>query len=126
MTNERGFTLLEVVIALAIIAIALATATRATAVAGDSSYRIKQHILANWVAQNRLAERLAQRDQAVDIGVNTGSAEQAGLVFTWQETVTTTDNPAFRRLEVKVFSPGDENHAAAQLIGYLAQTQAPE
>ena len=50
---RRGFTLVEVLVALAILAVALAAASRASAMMADSSSELRERLLAGWVAQNR-------------------------------------------------------------------------
>ncbi len=113
----RGFTLLEVLVALAIVAVALTAAVRATGVSIDSSTQVKEHLLASWVAQNRLAE-LTARHAFPPLGSNSGSAQEAGRNFTWEEIVTATPNPDFHRVEIRVRAAGSD-HVAASIIGYL-------
>ena len=117
----KGFTLLEVLIALTILAIALASATRATGVVVDSSLVLKQRILGSWVAKNRLAEHIA-RAEWLDPGVKTGSAEQAGQTFQWQETVRETQNQRFRSIEIRILARDGDSHALSELTGYLVRT----
>ncbi|MEW9899678.1 type II secretion system minor pseudopilin GspI [Chitinivorax sp. PXF-14] len=116
----RGFTLVEVLVALAILAIALAAAMRATSGMIGSAGEMKTRLAAGWVAQNRLAEHLAMRDFP-EVGSNTGKADQAGLHFSWREDVSGTPNKNFRRIEIKVFSGEQSDYASAQLIGYLSR-----
>jgi general secretion pathway protein I len=116
-----GFTLLEVLVALAIVATALAAAVRASGVSVDSSAQVTERLLASWVAQNRLAE-LSARRIFPDLGTQSGTAKQAGRDFSWEETVGTTPNADFRRVEIRVRAGGD--HVAATLVGYLAVPQA--
>jgi general secretion pathway protein I len=117
--SNRGFTLLEVLVALAIIAIALTAAVRAAGVSLDSSAQVKERMLASWVAQNRLAE-LTARHTFPDLGTRNGTAAQAGRTFTWEEITGVTPNENFRRVEIRVRATGQE-HVAATLVGYLAQ-----
>jgi general secretion pathway protein I len=73
-----------------------------------------------WVAQDRLAEHTA-RAAWLDVGTRQGTAEQARVQFTWRETVSSTPNARFRRVEIQVFPSGSPEHAAATLIGYSAR-----
>ncbi|VAX16578.1 hypothetical protein MNBD_NITROSPINAE01-215 [hydrothermal vent metagenome] len=52
----KGFTLLEVLISIGILAIVLGATVRASGVATDSANISKSHVMALWVAQNRIAE----------------------------------------------------------------------
>jgi general secretion pathway protein I len=114
----RGFTLLEVLVALAIIAIALTAAVRASGVSLDSSAQVRERMFATWIAQNRLAE-LTARHEFPALGRHGGEATQAGRKFTWEEIVAPTPSDDFRRVEIQVRAAG-QDHVAATLVGYLA------
>lgn len=123
--KDGGFTLLEVMIALVILAVALAAATRASQMATDSTFTVKQRLIAGWVAENRLAERHASSLKPwPEPGTTDGEATQAGLTFSWQEIISDTPNKAFRRIEVRVYSPRDKDYALATLVGYIANTRS--
>ncbi|HUX32013.1 MAG TPA: type II secretion system minor pseudopilin GspI [Thiobacillus sp.] len=121
--SARGFTLIEVLVALAILAIALAAASRASAMMANSSAELRQRLLASWVAQNRLAELQARRAWP-NAGTYEGEVEQAGLKLTWHETVSATSNRAFLRVEIHVGAAGRDEHALARLTGYLARAES--
>lgn len=117
-----GFTLIEILVALAILAIALAAAARASSMSVSSSDRLRQHLLASWVAQNRLAEHAARRDWP-DIGIRTGEVEQGNEPLRWEERVSATPNTRFRRIEIAVYPSAEPDHEAARLAGYLSAPQ---
>jgi general secretion pathway protein I len=115
-----GFTLIEILVALAILAVALAAGMRAVAQSADSATLLKQRTLALWIAQNRLAAaQLAGAAPAT--GERGGEATQAGTRFVWRETVSGTPNPAFRRIDIVVADPAAPDYALARIAGFLGQ-----
>lgn len=96
-----GFTLIEVLVALAIIAIALGAGLRAAAVTTDNTLALRERTLAHWVAENQLA-RLRVAPELPPLGRMDGEAEQAGERFIWLAVVESTPNPNFRRVVLSV------------------------
>lgn len=121
MRSRRGFTLIEILVALAILAIALAASVRAAGVGADTTLDLKERLLAGWIAQDRVAE-YAVRPLWPDIGTRQGNADQAGVRFVWRETVSGTPNPRFRRVEVQVFPARTPDRAVARLVGYAVRS----
>jgi general secretion pathway protein I len=120
LERTAGFTLVEVLVALAILAIALAAAMRTLHLTTDSAQETKLRLLATWVAQNQLAESTAKHEFPAP-GISNGNLEYAGVKFAWQHNISGTPNAAFRKLEIRVTKPDDTAHALAQLTGYLVQ-----
>ncbi len=112
--------MLETLVALAILAIAMAAILRATGTATNHVAEMRNRLIADWVAQNRLATHAARGDW-LPVGIQTGEESQAGFRMLWREEISDTRNPAFRRIVVSVFSPDDPQYALRQLSGYLAQ-----
>ena len=116
--HPRGFTLIEVLVALAIVAVALSAGMRALAQGADGASSLKARTLALWVAENRLAR--AQLDLSPQgATVASGEETQAGMTLAWRQTIGATLNPAFRRIEIVVTEPGRPDYALAGLAGYL-------
>ena len=104
--TARGFTLIEVLIALVILGVALAAAARAASVATTGAEESKLRTLATWVAQNRIAELTAMRIFP-STGTTNGRAQMAGIDFEWQQLTSETPNAAFRKIELNILRPGD-------------------
>jgi general secretion pathway protein I len=117
-SSDAGFTLVEVLVALAIISIALMAALRSAAQGTSNVGELRSRLLAGWVAENRLAEHRAREDW-LPLGIQRGSETQGGLEFGWREEVIGTPNPAFRRVDVRVFTNSDESHSLAHLVGFV-------
>lgn len=118
--RRAGFTLIEVLVALAIIAIALLAALRAAGQGTINVGELRARLLAGWVAENLLAEHRARGDW-LPLGIQRGKQRQAGIEFAWREEVIATPNSAFRRVEVFVFSAPEESRALAHFTGFLVQ-----
>ena len=121
--DERGFTLVEMLVALAVVAVALTAGMRAVAQSADAATLLKQRTLALWVAQNRLAAAQLELPWPAP-GERNGDAVQAGARFAWREIVSGTPNPAFRRIEIVVADVAEPGYVLARLTGFLGQTAA--
>jgi general secretion pathway protein I len=118
--SQRAFTLIEILIAVAILAIALAATTRAASLAIDSSYETRHRLLATWAAENRIAEIRASRlfPSPATTQLN---AVQAGVSLMIEETVSDTQNPTIRRVDLAVSDARDPNRVLTKMTAFVGQ-----
>ncbi len=116
---SRGFTLLEVLVALVIIGVALAASMRGALSLIGAAEDTRYAMLATTVAENRLLElRLARG--SLQVGQTTTPCAQADVEFECLQTVKSTPNPFFRRVELQVFRvSGDGRRRHAEMMAVL-------
>lgn len=119
--GQRGFTLLESLIAMFILAIAMAAVLRASGASTSHVEAMRTRVLADWVAQNRLAMQTVRGEYPGAGTEQDGEETQDGVRLLWHEKVNGTPNPAFRRVVITVFSPDDPKHSLRKLVGFLTQ-----
>lgn len=98
---QRGFTLIEVLVALAIVAIALAAGSRTAGALIHNSDRRSDVMLAQWCAENELMQARMVL-QLPSIGTIQSQCEQAGRRFQVELVISGTVNPALRRVDARV------------------------
>ena len=115
---HQGFTLVEVLVALAIVAVALLSALRVAGMATHSLQDLRGRLLAGWVADDLLAEHRARGDW-LPIGVQSGRTDQGGIGFSWREEVIATPNAAFRRVDIYVEDAAAPDRSLAHVTGFV-------
>lgn len=117
---ERGFTLLEIIIALAIAVLGIAAVAKATGGAATVAAETRERTLAVWVAGNRLSELRITRSWPAP-----GSADavrtMGGRTWYLTQTVSGTPNEDLRRVDVAVFTDQDRVEKEFELYGYVAR-----
>jgi general secretion pathway protein I len=97
----RGFTLIEVIVALFIVALGMAALMSTMSSAADTSIYLRDKMFAEWIALNRVVEtRLAFRRPSK--GKSDGEVEYAGRRWRWEQEVFETEVPGILRIDVKV------------------------
>jgi general secretion pathway protein I len=122
-SRRAGFTLLEVLVALAIVAVALTASMRGAMTLTNNSRDVDRKLYAVLTAQNQLLEVRFIGGQAAP-GDSEFECSQGGVQFHCRQTISTTPNPFFRRVEVHVSSEGDDAREYADLMALLPITTA--
>ena len=113
-----GFTLIEVLVALAIVAVALLAGVRAVGAMAQTNAELKLRLLAQIAAENRIAELRAAR-AFPGIGSRTVACPQGKARLECVEEIKGTPNPLFRRVDVRVYEGAGRERVLAELIGIL-------
>jgi general secretion pathway protein I len=104
--QQRGFTLLEVLIALAIVAMSVGALLGTITSSASNVIYLKDKTLAEWVALNRLTEvRIDQ--QMPGKGKRSGNSVMAGQRWEWQEEVIELPIKGMFRIEVRAHATGE-------------------
>jgi general secretion pathway protein I len=114
--RTRGFTLLEVLVALVIIGVALAASMRGAMSMTSTAEYTREKMLAVMTAENRLLELRLARER-LEQGETSVPCEQGGQTFQCVQAVKPTPNPFFRRVEVRVFR--SQNEGSPRMLAEL-------
>jgi len=117
---QSGFTLIEMLAAVAVLAIAMAAILSGMARHAANAGYLRERTVALWVAHNRLTE-IELQPAWPDVGKSDGEVEMAGLKWKWMAEVKKTPDEHLRRIDLRVLSP-DRKATAAQLSAFFADT----
>jgi general secretion pathway protein I len=99
--RTRGFTLIEVLVALAIVAVGMAAVMRTVSSSADTIFYLRDKTFAQWVALNQIAN-LRITGQSPGVGNSEGDTDYAGRKWHWRQEVVASEVPGVKRIDVSV------------------------
>lgn len=119
----RGFTLVEVMVALAIAALGLAAVAASVSQMVDAAMSMQQRSYANWIAQNKIAElRLA--NVVPEVSSTSGQVQYAGLDWDWRADISETGVENLFRVDVTVTQAG-QDEVLRSVSGFIGEPGIP-
>ena len=110
-----GFTLIEVVVALAVIALGLVATIKTVSVVTRNTAHLNERMIATWVAQNALAEFELNIEGNANENTS-GQEDMAGATWYWTKTLVNTGDPGIRRVQIEVMR---DDQPASQVYASL-------
>lgn len=123
LSKRKGFTLLEVLIAMVIFGTTVAFLLRNINQQLHAHNGISVKTVAHWVAMNKMAENRLL-DNWPPIGVTRGQVEMRNREWYWLQTVSKTSEADLRQIEIEVRMNESDDNAETRFIGFMANKEA--
>lgn len=121
--RASGFTLVEVMVALAIAALGLAAVAASVSQMVDAAISMQQRSYANWIAQNKIAElRLA--NVVPEVSSTSGQVQYAGMDWDWRADISETGVENLFRVDVTVTQAG-QDEVLRSVAGFIGEPGIP-
>jgi|HubBroStandDraft_5_1064220.scaffolds.fasta_scaffold974585_2 general secretion pathway protein I len=121
--QQRGFTLMEVLVALAVLALGMIAVIGAAGSSTRLGSELRDRTFADWVAMNELTSiRLAKSAPAN--GSLNGDADMGGEKWHWKATISGTEDPNLLRIDVAVGTADKPDDAIETVSGFMGSSQA--
>ena len=119
--HQRGFTLLEVLVALAVLAITMGALIKVTDSYAFNAGYLQEKTLAQWIAENKAVEYQLM-NEFPPVGSKEGETEMVTVDWQWRVKVSNTDDKRLRRLDISVaLKQGDLDYPITTLVAFVGQ-----
>ena len=120
--TTAGFTLLEVLVALAVLALSMGAVIKAVSDYTNNQSYLRDRTMATWVARNVLVQFRVEKEWP-KVGERKGTEEMGTREWRWLAVISQTEEAELRRLDVEVFhiDSEDDESPLSVLSGFLVQ-----
>lgn len=118
--NQRGFTLLEVLVALTICAVTAIMLYRQVNASVISSERLEEKSIALLIAKNHYNQLLIER-YSLPVGEKVEQIDSAGREWSIRSMVSETTRPQLRQVTLVVYSDNDDEYPAITLTRLIGE-----
>ena len=123
--NLKGFTLLEVLVALLVIAMTMTAASQSVSSSSRTLSRLQESTFARWVAESEMANIQLGLVKPT-AGLASGETLLGGRQWQWQRSITVAADPELRRVKIAVATT-DHHQPSSTLVAFvLAKPQADQ
>ncbi|WP_455375876.1 type II secretion system minor pseudopilin GspI [Kaarinaea lacus] len=120
--SRKGFTLIEVIVALGIIATAMAAVMMTVSANVRNATGLKERTFAHWVAMNKMNELMIQNESEFPpIKKTTGSVLMAEHEWFWEQEVEKTEVDTVRRVYLRVRVNEEDEFPMTTLVGFVSK-----
>lgn len=116
---SKGFTLLEVLIAMAIFGSAIVFLLKSMNEQEFAHANISIKTIAHWVAVNKMNETRTEKDWP-SIGTTRGEQMMRNQKWYWLQTVSKTSEKELRQIEIEVRYEEEDENPATRFVGFMA------
>jgi len=120
--GSRGFTLIEVLVALAVLAIALSAIIKTMSANTLNSIYLRDRTLAQWVALNKITELQLSKDMPSP-GKSDGSTVMGNHEWFWEAEIKTTPDDDVNTVTLRVRDQPDAENPVTTLQGYIGRVR---
>lgn len=118
-----GFTLVEVMVALAIIALSLTAIAAKMSRMIDTSNAMRERTYASWIAQNKIAE-MRLENVLPEVATTSGDVDYANSSWRWRANVSESGIENLFRVEVEVFDASGDA-VIRKVTGFIGEPVIP-
>ncbi len=119
-TSQRGFTIIEVMVALVIAALGLSAVTATVSQAIDNSNTFQDRTFAMYIGINVLTE-LRLSGEFPELRETSDEVEYANRRWIWTAVVSATDVDALRRVDINIALADAPEDRIKSVVGFVGQ-----